>query len=184
MLHYLPNCLTFSRLLLALPLGVLILHENYNWALGIGILAGLTDAFDGFFARRFNALSRFGATLDPIADKILITVSFLCLAQVTLIPWYLAIAVITRDIIIIAGAACYYKFIGPFEFSATTLSKINMLVQVAFCTLVLLSQVIPGIPPEAIIVATAAVLFIAAASGFDYIMSWTIKAIQSRQRDE
>jgi cardiolipin synthase len=184
MLHYLPNCLTFSRLLLALPLGVLILRENYNWALGIGILAGLTDALDGFFARRFNALSRFGAILDPIADKTLITVSFLCLAQVTLIPWYLAIAVITRDIIIIAGAACYYKFIGPFEFSATTLSKINMVVQVAFCTLVLLSQVIPGIPPETIIIATAAVLFIAAASGFDYIMSWTIKAIHSRQRDE
>ena len=181
MLHHLPNCLTFSRLLLALPLGILILRENYQWALGIGILAGVTDALDGFFARHLDALSRFGAILDPIADKVLITVSFVCLAQVNIIPWYLAVAVITRDVIIVAGAACYYKFVGPFEFSATKLSKSNMIVQVAFCTLALLSQVIPGTPAQAMIFGTAAVLFIAAASGFDYIMTWTIKAIQARQ---
>ena len=74
--------------------------------------------------------------------------------------------------------------IGAFDFSATNLSKGNMFIQISFCVLVLLSQVIAGIPPVAIFAGTAAVLFIAAASGFDYVMSWTIKAIQSRKTSE
>jgi cardiolipin synthase len=184
MLQYLPNALTFSRLLLALPLGLLILREDYPWALAVGLLAGLTDALDGFFARRLQALSQFGAILDPIADKILITVSFLCFAQTGLVPWYLAIAVIARDLVIVLGASCYYKFIGPFEFAATNLSKANMFIQISFCVLVLTSQIIPDIPAVAIILGSAAVLFIAAASGFDYAMSWTIKALQSRKSHE
>ena len=184
MLQYLPNALTFSRLLLAVPLGLLILREDYPWALAVGLLAGLSDALDGFFARRLQALSQFGAILDPIADKTLITVSFLCFAQTELVPWYLAIAVIARDLIIVLGASCYYKFIGPFEFAATNLSKANMLIQIGFCILVLSSQMIPDIPAIAILLGSAAVLFIAAASGFDYVMSWTIKALQSRKSHE
>ncbi len=181
MLRYLPNSLTFSRLVLAVPLGFLILQENYPWALGVGFLAGLTDALDGFVARRLGAFSRFGAALDPIADKVLIMVSFPCMAQVELIPWYLAIAVIARDLIIVAGALCYHFLIGPFEFAATNLSKANMCVQIAFCVLVLTAQVVPQIPDMAITVGSALVLFIAASSGFDYVMSWTIKAIQTRR---
>jgi cardiolipin synthase len=183
-LRYLPNSLTILRLLLAIPLGLLILHGDYLWALVISSLAGLSDALDGYFARRLDAFSRFGAALDPIADKILITATFVCLAQVELVPWYLAIAVITRDLVIVAGAACYYTFIGPFEFSATGLSKSNMFIQISFCVLVLLSQVVSVIPPVATLVGTVAVLFIAAASGFDYVMSWTVKAIQSRKKKE
>ena len=184
MLQYLPNSLTISRLLLAVPLGILILHEDFGWALGVGVLAGVTDALDGFFARRLNAFSPWGAALDPIADKTLITVAFLSFAQVELIPWYLALAVITRDVIIVIGAVCYYKLIVPFKFAATGLSKTNMFVQICFCVLVLLAQLVTAIPQIAITVGSAAVLFIAAASGFDYVMSWTVKAIQSRQRKE
>ena len=184
MLRYLPNSLTLLRLLLAIPLGFLILHGDYFWALAIGSLAGLTDALDGYFARRLDAQSRFGAALDPIADKILITVTFVCLAQMELIPWYLAIAVISRDLIIVAGALCYYNFIGPFEFKATGLSKSNMFIQISFCVLMLLTQVVNGIPALALLVGTGAVLFIAAASGFDYVMSWAVKALQSRKTRE
>jgi cardiolipin synthase len=181
MLQYLPNSLTISRLLLAVPLGLLILREDFAWALAIALIAGVTDALDGYFARRLQVFSRWGAALDPIADKILITVAFLSFARVELIPWYLALAVISRDVIIVLGATCYYKLIGPFEFAATGLSKANMFVQVSFCLLVLIAQVVPQIPQMAVTVGSAAVLFIAAASGFDYVMSWTIKAIQSRQ---
>lgn len=184
MLRYLPNCLTFTRLLLAVPLGALILQGEYAWALAVGLLAGISDALDGFFARRLNALSRFGAALDPIADKALITVTFLCLAHTALVPWYLAIVVITRDLVIVAGATCYYKFIGPFEFEATSLSKANMFIQISFCVLVLLSQVVEWIPSITLLVGIVAVLFIAAASGFDYVMSWTIKALQTRKDRE
>ncbi len=181
MLQYLPNGLTFLRLLLAAPLGLLILREQYDLALLTGVVAGVTDALDGFFARRLDAFSRFGAILDPIADKVLITVTFVCMAVVELVPWYLAIAVIARDLIIVVGAAAYYTFIGPFDFAASRLSKGNMAIQIGFCVLVLLSQVLDNIPPELTLAGTAAVLFLAAASGFDYVMSWTVKAIESRK---
>ena len=96
MLQYLPNSLTLSRLLLAVPLGLLILREDFAWALGIGLLAGVTDALDGYFARRLQVFSGWGAALDPIADKILITVAFLSLARVELFPgtwhWRLSVA--------------------------------------------------------------------------------------------
>ena len=183
MLQYLPNTLTFSRLLLAVPLGLLILRGDYQWALGIGFIAGVTDALDGFFARRLGAFSRFGAAMDPIADKVLITVSFLCLAQVQLIPWYLAALVIARDLIIVAGALCYHWLIGPFEFSASNLSKANMGIQIGFCVLVLTAQVVTQIPPVTITIGMALVLFIAASSGFDYVASWTIKAIRERKQE-
>ena len=61
MLQYLPNALTLSRLLLAIPLGMLILRGDFSWAVAVGILAGVTDALDGYFARRLNAFSRWGA---------------------------------------------------------------------------------------------------------------------------
>jgi len=184
MLQYLPNALTLSRLLLTVPLGLLILRGDFAWALAIGLLAGITDALDGFFARRLQVFSRWGAALDPIADKTLITVAFLSFAWVELIPWYLALIVICSDVIIVIGATCYYKLIGHFEFAATRLSKANMFVQISFCMLVLLAQVVTEIPQMAITVGSAAVMFIATTSGFDYVMSWTIKAIQSRRAKE
>lgn len=180
MLQLIPNLLTFSRLLLALPLGVLIVRQEFDLALGVGFLAGVTDALDGFVARRLKAFSRFGAALDPMADKVLITVSFLGFAYVGLIPWYVAATVIARDLIIVSGALCYHYLIGPFDFAATRLSKINMLVQIGFCVLVLAAQVVTGIPPAAIPLATILVLAIAIASGLDYVVCWSIKAVRNR----
>lgn len=184
MLHYLPNSLTVLRLLLALPLGLFILRADYASALGIGVLAGVSDALDGFFARRIGALSRFGAALDPIADKILITVTFVCFALVGLVPWYVAVVVIARDLVIVAGATCYYAFIGPFDFAATGLSKANMFIQISFCLLVLLAQVVQNIPQSTIGIGTIVVLVAAVASGVDYVVAWSRKAIKSRRAGE
>ena len=182
MLQYLPNLLTFSRLLLALPLGLLILGQQYELALGIGLLAGVTDALDGFAARRLQAFSRFGAAMDPVADKILITVCLLSFAQVGLIPWSVALVIVGRDLVIVSGALCYHWLIGPFDFAPTWLSKGNMFVQICFCVLVLAAQVVPGIPGETVTAATVAALFIAVASGVDYVLSWSAKAINSRDQ--
>ncbi|MEM8564659.1 MAG: CDP-alcohol phosphatidyltransferase family protein [Pseudomonadota bacterium] len=185
MLQYLPNFLTMSRLLLAAPLGYLVWQHEYEWALAIGLLAGATDAMDGFFARRLHAFSRLGAVLDPIADKTLITVTFVSCASTGLIPWYLAIVVMLRDAIIVAGAAAYHRFIGEIEFSATPLSKVNMVVQIVFCVMVIAAQVWVWIPETAIMAGSAAVLFFAGASGFDYVMQWSIRAFtQHRLTDK
>jgi len=182
MLHYLPNLLTASRLALAAPLGYFLLQEDYAWSLGVVCLAGITDALDGFVARRLGALSRLGAALDPIADKVLVTVAFLCFAYTGLIPWSLAIAVIARDLVIVIGAACYYWLIDDLEFSASPLSKLNMGVQLCFCLLVLALQLAPWIPSLAITIGSVAVLFFAGASGCDYIVKWSVKAFRHGRR--
>lgn len=181
MLRYLPNALTLLRLVLALPLGYLIIEENFQSALVVAVLAGISDGLDGAIARRLGALSRVGAVLDPIADKTLITVCFLGFAAVELIPWYLAGVVILRDLVIVSGAVAYRLIVGPFEFAATSLSKLNMLLQVCFCLLALLSQVVPGIPAQALLVGAVAVIAFAVASGADYVVSWTRRALRAHR---
>ncbi|TDG13483.1 CDP-alcohol phosphatidyltransferase family protein [Seongchinamella unica] len=180
-LRYLPNALTISRLLLAMPLGLLILRQEYGWALAVGFLAGATDALDGFSARKLGYFSRFGAALDPIADKLLILVTFCCLASAGLIDWWLAAVVVGRDIVIVLGALCYRALIGPFEFGATPLSKLNMAIQIAFCVLLLAAQLV-AVPPLLIAGAAAVVVISALASGIDYINTWSRRAWQNRGR--
>jgi cardiolipin synthase len=180
-LRYLPNTITFLRLLLAAPLGLLILRQQYDMALAVGFLAGVSDALDGWAARRLGYFSQFGAALDPVADKVLITVSFLCSAQVGLIPWYLAVTVIARDLIIVCGALCYRLLIGPFEFGATALSKLNMLVQISFCVLLLATQVVAAIGNDWLFWGGVLVIAIAVASGLDYMLTWAGKALRQRR---
>lgn len=179
MLQQLPNALTLSRLLLALPLGLLILREQFAWALALGFIAGVTDALDGFAARRLGAFSRLGSILDPVADKTLIMITFLSLAHTGLIPWPLALLVLARDLVIVCGAAIYHRLFGPFEFSATLLSKANMGIQIAFCVLVLAAQLL-NLPEQLLVLAGALVIFIALASGIDYVLTWSRKALQQK----
>ena len=181
MLRYLPNSLTVLRLLLTLPLGALILREQYGAALLVGLLAGLSDALDGFLARRLNAFSRFGALLDPVADKLMIAVCVLCCAQMGLVPWYLAGIVVGRDIVIVSGALSYRALYGPIQFAATNLSKGNMIVQVGFLQVVLSSRVFEGVPPQALQVGAVLVVLCAVASGLDYVMRWAARAREAHQ---
>lgn len=178
MLQQLPNALTFSRLLLVLPLGLLIMREQYNWALLVGIFAGLTDALDGFAARRLDAFSRLGSILDPVADKTLIFVTFGCFAATGLVPVYVAAIIIARDIVIAAGAVVYHQLIGRFEFGARPLSKANMLVQICFCVLVLVNQLLP-LNLLVLSTGTAVVIVIAIGSGLDYVIAWSLKAVRA-----
>lgn len=177
MLKYLPNALTTLRLLLALPLGILILRQDYQLALWVGLLAGITDALDGFAARKLNYLSPLGAMLDPVADKLLVLITFICLASVGLIDEELAYIVIGRDLIIVGGAICYRLVIGSFNFGARPLSKLNMIVQIFFCILILSTQLTPSIPQNLVSITTTIVIVIAIISGLDYIMAWTKKAL-------
>lgn len=181
MLRQLPNALTVLRLLLALPLALLLLERDHPAALVVVAIAGITDALDGFLARRLDARTQLGALLDPVADKTLVTVSFLCFAATALIPWWVALAILARDLVIVAGALSYRLLVGPFEFAARTLSKINMAVQMAFCVLLLAAQLSAGLPAGVAAAATAVVLLIALVSGLDYVVAWGRRALAERR---
>ena len=184
LLRHLPNALTILRLLLALPLGWLILNERYAEALIVGFIAGLSDALDGAAARQLEAFSRLGAILDPIADKLLITVCMLSFALASLIPWWLALLVVGRDLVIISGALCYHAFIGSVDMEPTRLSKATMFVQVTFCVLVLASQLFPALQAVLHLGSYGLVAAVAIASGLHYVWLWSHKAMQARRAEQ
>ncbi len=180
MLRLIPNALTLLRLLLALPVGWLILSEQFVPALAVGFIAGLTDAVDGWLARRLNAYSRFGAALDPVADKTLMFVVFISLAIVGLVPWLVAAVVVVRDLVILAGASAYHGLIDELELEPTALSKSNTFVQIGYCILALGSAVVPAMPAELLVAAGLVVVAVAVISGMDYVLSWSRRALTMR----
>ncbi len=176
-LQLLPNALTLLRLLLALPVGWLILREQFAPALAIGLIAGLTDAVDGWLARRLNAYSRFGAALDPIADKTLMFVVFISLAMVGLVPWPVAAVVVVRDLVILAGATAYHGLIDELELEPTALSKSNTFVQIGYCILVLAGALFTAIPEALLVAAALMVVAVSIISGVDYVVGWSRRAL-------
>ena len=179
-LRYLPNALTTARLFMALPIALLILRNDYAWALGLGLVAGVTDALDGFFARLLDARSKLGAGLDATADKLLMLCVFLAMASTGLLPWWLAAIVIGRDLVIVLGAVAYRVLIGPFDFAPTGLSKVNMAVQVVFLVVILSNALAPFIAQTVITMLTLLVALIAIISGVDYVLSWSRHAVDAR----
>ncbi|CAI5769293.1 cardiolipin synthase (CMP-forming) [Podarcis lilfordi] len=105
-----PNFLSMARIGLAPVLGYLIVEENFNIALGVFTLAGITDLLDGFIARNWaNQKSALGSALDPLADKVLISVLYISLTCANLIPVPLTSMIILRDIALIA-AVFYVRY--------------------------------------------------------------------------
>jgi CDP-diacylglycerol--glycerol-3-phosphate 3-phosphatidyltransferase len=96
----LPNSLTLFRIFLV-PFLVVVLLTKFNGreyaGLGIFLLAAITDFFDGFFARRYNQMTRLGALLDPIADKLLISAAFISLVELKLAPAWMVVMIIGRE---------------------------------------------------------------------------------------
>ena len=93
-MRHLPNLLTLLRLLLTLPIAWLLLSERFAAALWLFAVAGASDALDGFLARRFGWVSRVGSVLDPLADKLLLVTSYVCLGLSQVLPWWLTLLVL------------------------------------------------------------------------------------------
>jgi len=100
-----PNILTITRILVTPFFVILLLKDMYALALMVFTLASVSDGLDGFIARCFNQKTLLGAYLDPIADKLLLTASFVSMAILHLIPEWLAVIVISRDVLIAIGMA-------------------------------------------------------------------------------
>ncbi|MBI1208149.1 MAG: CDP-alcohol phosphatidyltransferase family protein [Azospirillum sp.] len=134
---YLPNIITFGRLILVPMTVYAILVGEFDWAVAFFIIAGVSDAVDGILARLLNAQTALGGHLDPLADKALLVSVYLSLAQTGNLPLWLVILVVSRDIMIIGGILLLYTLrLGP-KMQPLTISKINTVAQIALAALVL-----------------------------------------------
>lgn len=127
----LPNILTLLRIILVPVIVILLIQESYAKALVVFVIAGLTDALDGALARLLNKQTELGSFLDPLADKILLSTSFISLAIFSLIPGWLAVIVISRDFIILVGIVILSMMSISYEIKPIFVSKVTTALQIA-----------------------------------------------------
>ena len=139
-----PNQLTFLRLGFLPFLIISLRYERYDWAMGILIVAGISDGLDGVLARRLGQKSAVGAYLDPIADKLMLSSSFFVLALHRKISWWLTILVLGRDVLLLISAAVILLAVGYRPFPPSLYGKIATTVQSILVFLVILLQLLPN----------------------------------------
>ncbi len=137
-----PNILTLIRILLT-PLFIIFLIKGLLLAaLLVFSLAGVSDGLDGFIARYFNQKTKLGAYLDPIADKLLLVSAYICLGVLEMIPSWLAVIVISRDVLILLGIAIFTIFVVRVEIRPSMVSKLTTVAQLFTIFWVLLNTAI------------------------------------------
>ena len=140
LLSLIPNLLTFARIA-ACPILVLLLYErNYQLALFLFVVAGITDGLDGYIAKKFDCTSNLGVVLDPLADKLLIGSTYIMLAILGDIPFWLLILVMFRDLVIIVGYIIIVMMGQEVLMRPTYSSKINTFLQISLMVVVLVQK--------------------------------------------
>jgi cardiolipin synthase (CMP-forming) len=137
-----PNLLTLSRICLVPLLVASVLDNHYALSFGLFVVAGLTDAVDGFLARMLKQFTMLGQYLDPVADKLLLSTLFLVFTYKGMIPARVTALVIGRDVGILMVAALLYAAAGRREFSPSVLGKGNTLAQIAAIAAVMLQAML------------------------------------------
>lgn len=182
-LHWLPNAISIMRIVLVVPILLFIVDEQYDLALILFFVAAFSDGVDGYLAKRFDWHTRIGALLDPIADKLLVGGTFLVLVFTGMIPIWMGIMVIIRDVVIVGGATAYNFLIRPVEGEPTRISKLNTALQLLFVVFIL-SRAGFGWPDDiAITVIGAGVVVTVVVSGIDYVWSWARRARETAREN-
>ncbi|MGD8908514.1 MAG: CDP-alcohol phosphatidyltransferase family protein [Chromatiales bacterium] len=157
-----PNLISFLRILLTLPIVWLLFEQEFTYALVLFAVAGFSDGVDGL--------------LDPLADKALLMTSFLVLGGLGLIPIWLVILVIFRDLTIMGGALYYHYSVEEVDADPTLISKLNTLLQIVLVLLVVTNAgplPLPQLLLQLLIWATG---LSTVSSGALYVWVWTNKA--------
>jgi len=168
----LPNLITIARILLV-PLTVwLIIRQEYGWAFSAFLLAGISDGVDGYIARRFALQSELGSYLDPIADKALLVSIYVSLAILQVLPVWLTILVVTRDVLIVGAVLLAWVMEKPVAMKPLWVSKVNTVAQIAFAGAVLLALATSWPFGQLLTAGIAAVAALTLASGALYMRDW------------
>ena len=132
-----PNIITLGRILLVPIIVWAIASSQMEIAFAIFVIAGVSDAVDGFLAKRFNLTSELGAYLDPLADKALLASIYITLAVIGALSPAIAILVVSRDLMILFAVVVSWLMDKPVEIRPVFVSKFNTVAQIAFAALLL-----------------------------------------------
>lgn len=173
----LPNLITIARVLLIPVVAFLLLDHDYKLAFAVFMAAAVGDWLDGFLARRLNQMSQLGAVLDPVADKMTMMIVAIIMAAQGLLPIWLAVVIVMRDAIIVAGAIAYRFVVGHIEMAPTRLSKANTFLEFGVLTLAM-AQAGGLVDASAWLMSLFLLLFASVlVSGAHYVWVWRRKAI-------
>ncbi|GBE06157.1 MAG TPA: CDP-alcohol phosphatidyltransferase family protein [Nitrospirae bacterium] len=144
MIRNLPNILTITRILFLPFFAASLIYGIYSYALILFIAASVTDGLDGYIARKHNLATKLGGILDPVADKFLILTSFIIMSMYGMIPKWLTIIVISRDLIVVTGCLIIYFVTHDLKIEPTILGKTAIALESVLIGLVLLSVNLSG----------------------------------------
>jgi cardiolipin synthase len=163
-----PNTLTITRIVIIPGFVTAVLYNRYDYALYLFAAAALTDFLDGLTARLTNQKTALGTFLDPLADKFLLVTSFVLFAVHGWIPKWLAITVISRDLVVVVGWLLLYMITHYSRVEPVFTGKLAIATQLIVLAYILLGINLPSLPPlpEFFFLLTAA---ITAVSGLQYI---------------
>lgn len=168
----LPNLISLSRLVLVPAIITMIANERWKEACILFIIAGISDAIDGWLAKTFDLGTELGAYLDPVADKALIVSIYVALAIAAALPATIAILVVARDLMIIGAFMISLILRKPVKVKPLLISKLNTAAQISFAAMVLGVKAF-GIPPGAWFdVSLYCVAILTLASAAAYIGQW------------
>jgi cardiolipin synthase len=171
-LQTVPNLITVGRIVLVPVVIWAITSGNMLLAFWLFVAAGISDAIDGFIAKRFNAQTEFGAYLDPIADKALLMSIYVTLSIEMLLPRWIVIAVVSRDIMIMGAVVLSWIMNKPVEIHPLIVSKLNTAAQIGLAALVLASSGFKfdaGQAKDVLLVVAGGLTFVSAAA---YLIEW------------
>lgn len=170
-----PNLLTLLRIG-ASPILILLLKEHaYDIAFLVFILAGISDGLDGYIAKKYGFVSKLGAILDPLADKILIISAFVMLTLLDYLPFWLLLTVGFRDLLIIGGCIVMVLLSGSIQMKPSRVSKLNTFMQLSLVTCVIVQSAAWINFPLLIEFLIYSVLATTVLSGAHYVWIWGIK---------
>jgi cardiolipin synthase len=174
-----PNLLTVFRMVLIPVFVTLLFYQRFSVALAVFVLAGFTDGLDGLLARRFGQQSQLGTILDPIADKLMLVTAFIVLTMRSVypqplpshlpVPFWVTVAVISRDVFIVVGAAAINIMTGFTGFRPSFLGKLNTTVQIVGIAAIMFAASVPVYTGYYLPTVYAAVFALAVISGLHYI---------------
>jgi cardiolipin synthase (CMP-forming) len=169
MMRHLPNLLSALRLTLAPFAAWAVLNDHDTAALAAFAVAGFSDLLDGWIARRFGFTSRFGAWLDPIADKLLMLFCFIALLRVGAVPLWLVVLVLGRDLLVAVGVALAWALSLPLRMAPLGVGKAATAIELIYIGAALLLLALDWEAPHLMLAAAATMSLFVVLSGLAYL---------------